>query len=71
MSKTASAAAEPLSQPAEEPLTLDQWAADQSRSDARVELLNGFAATERAAGRFVATRAKWMAAYAAFAARPI
>jgi len=57
--------------PEQEVLTIEQWAAEQSRTDRRVEMLTAFAMTERAAGRFCATRTDWNAAYAAFAARPL
>lgn len=61
----------PQPDPANEPLTLEQWAAARSRSDRQVELLNGFVAVQRAAGRFTATDAEWRTLYAAFAARPV
>lgn len=61
----------PQPNPANEALTLEQWAASRSSIDRQVELLNGFVAVQRAEGRFTATEAEWMAAYAAFAARPV
>ena len=56
---------------ATEALTLEQWATARSARDRRVEMLNAFASTERAAGRFSNTEAGWNAAYIAFANRPI
>lgn len=56
--------------PSSEVLTLAQWAEETSRTDRRVELLNGFVAVQRASGRFHASRADWTADYAAFAASP-
>jgi hypothetical protein len=55
----------------EEPLTLDQWAVEQSRTDKRVELLNAFVAVTRAAGTNAMLRSAWNAGYAAFATRPV
>lgn len=57
--------------PASEVLTLDQWAEETSRTDRRVELLNGFVTVQRSQRRFHATRTAWSADYAAFAARPV
>lgn len=71
MTKTDEAQTLPQPDPANEPLTLEQWAAAKSSTDRRVELLNGFVATERAAGRFSETPAGWDARYLAFASRPV
>lgn len=55
----------------DEALTLEQWAATQSASDRRVELLNAFVSVQRAEGNFTALPAEWAQLYAAFAARPV
>ncbi|RVT91418.1 hypothetical protein EOD42_22445 [Rhodovarius crocodyli] len=60
----------PQPDPATEPLTLDQWAQALSKTDRRVELLNAFVATQRAAGIFTRTATEWGVAYAAFGAQP-
>lgn len=56
---------------AAEVITLDQWAREASRTDARVELLNAFVTTEAAAGHRRRSRAEWTSAYSAFQARPV
>lgn len=54
---------------ASEVVTVEVWAAERSRTESRVELLNAFVTTERAAERFANPRQSWDAAYAAFGSR--
>lgn len=59
------------SSPASEPeLTLAEFCIDVSRADKRVELIAGFHAEQRAAGRVKATAAEWSALFGAFERAP-
>lgn len=61
----------PQPDPATDVIAIEAWAAERSRTERRVELLNAFVTTERAAGRYAHTRQGWDAAYAAFGSRQV
>ncbi len=62
-------APEPVS--AAEAETLEEFCAAVSQTDRRVELVAGFYADERSAGRSRDTRDAWQARFGAFQRRPV
>ncbi len=71
MISSANPPAPPQPDPATDVIAIEAWAAERSRVEQRVELLNAFVTTERAAGRYAHTRQGLDAAYAAFGSRQV
>lgn len=55
---------------AAEPITLDEFCMRLSQTDRRVELIGGFAHSERAAGHFKDLESEFQRRYVAFANQP-
>lgn len=60
----------PAAPAAEFPVSLDNFCADLSKSDKRVELIGGFHFTERAAGRLRDVASAYSARFQSFVTRP-